>query len=91
MKAKRRLEIFWETHEITTISFIQKRSATIFCPSCRAETLTLTVAEAAAVLKFSEFAVFRLVETNQIHSIETTAGNLLVCGKSLAALAQEKL
>ena len=83
MKEKRRLEVFWETHEITTISFKPNHSATIFCESCKTETLHLTVSEAASVLKFSEFAIFRFVETNQIHSIETAAGFLLVCGDSL--------
>jgi len=91
MKEKRRLEVFWETHEITTISFRRNRSATIFCQSCNTETLHLTVAGAALVLRFSEFAIFRLVETNQIHSIETAAGMMLVCGNSLTALAREKV
>ena len=83
MKEKRRLEVVWETHEITTISFRRNRSATVFCQSCQTETLHLTVAEAASILKFSEFAIFRFVETNQIHSIESGAGSLLVCGDSL--------
>ena len=91
MKEKRRLEVCWETHEITTISFKRGFSATVFCQSCNAETLCLTVSEAASVLKFSEFAIFRLVETNQIHSIETAAGFLLVCGNSLSVLAREKV
>jgi len=84
MKAKKRLEIVWETREITTISFNQNRRATVFCQSCSAETLHLTVSEAASILKFSEFAIFRFVETNQIHSIETGSGSLLICGDSLS-------
>ena len=86
MKAKKRLEVFWETHEITTISFRRGFSATIYCQSCNAETLHLSIAEAATILKFSEFAIFRFIEINQIHSIETAAGFLLVCGNSLTAL-----
>ena len=83
IKEKKRLEVFWETREITTISFRQNRAAAVFCPSCQTETLHLTVAEAAAVLKFSDLAVFRFIETSRIHSIETAAGRLLVCGNSL--------
>jgi hypothetical protein len=83
MKEKKRLEIVWETHEITTISFKRGASAPVLCRTCNAETLHLTVSEAASVLKFSELAVFRRVETNQIHSNETAAGTLLVCGNSL--------
>ena len=85
MKEKRRLEVVWETHEITTISFRRNRSATVYCQSCQTETLYLTVAEAASILKFSEFAIFRLVKTKQIHSTETAAGFLLVCGNSLSS------
>ena len=86
MKEKKRLEVVWETREITTISFRRNRPATIYCQPCHAETLHLTVSEAAAILRFSEFAIFRLVETNQFHSTETAAGLTLVCGNSLAAL-----
>lgn len=91
MKGKKRLEVVWETREITTISFKRNRSAMVFCRTCEIETLYLTVAEAALILKFSEFAIFRLVETNRIHSIETAAGFTLVCGNSLSALAKEEL
>lgn len=91
MKEKRRLEVVWETREITTISFRRNHSAAVFCPSCQTDTLHLTVSEAASIAKFSEFAIFRFVETNQVHSIETAAGFLLVCGNSLSVLAQEKL
>lgn len=91
MKEKNRLKVFWETREITTISFRRGVSALFFCPTCKLDALHLTVAESASVLEFSELAVFRLVETNRIHSTETAAGILLVCGKSLAALTREKL
>jgi hypothetical protein len=91
MKEKKRLEVFWETHEITMISFRQKRSATIYCQSCGTETLHLTIAESASITKFSESAIFRFVETNQIHSIESPAGFLLVCGNSLSALTREDI
>ena len=86
MKEKRRLEVVWETREITTISFKRNYSATVFCRSCQTDTLHLTVSEAASILNYSEFAIFRFVETNRIHSIETAAGFLLVCGNSLSAL-----
>lgn len=85
MKEQKRLEVFWETHEITTISFKRKLSASFFCQSCRAETLHLTVSEAASITKFSEFTIFRLVEMNQVHSIETANGQLLLCSNSLPA------
>ncbi len=89
MKEKRRVEVLLETHEVTTISFKRGFSTMAFCQPCRAETLHLSVAEAASILKFSESAIFRFTETNQVHSMET-GGMLRVCGNSLSAFGQER-
>jgi len=84
IKEKKRLEVLWETHEITTIRFKQNQpEMSLYCQSCQTETPHLTVREAASVLKISEFTIFRFVETNQIHSIENAAGFILICGNSL--------
>jgi hypothetical protein len=91
MKEKRRLEFFLETHEITTISFRRGFPTTVFCRLCQTETLHLRISQAASVLKFSEFKIFRLVQDGQIHSAENAAGQLLLCGNSLSALAQNSL
>ena len=91
MKEKRRLEVFWETREITTISFRRGFSAAGFCQSCNAETRHLTVLEAAAILKISEFAVFRLIQTGQVHSTENADRRLLLCANTLLILAEENL
>lgn len=86
MKAKRRLEIIWETHEITTISFKGNCSSMIFCEVCRSETRHLSIAEVAAVAKVSEAAVFRQAENELIHSTETADGKLLICTDSVTNL-----
>ena len=88
MKEKRHLEVLFETHEITTISFKRNHAIAVFCRLCRAKTVHLTVSEAASISNFSETAISRLVETDQIHSIEAASGWLLVCGNSLSALAK---
>jgi hypothetical protein len=79
MKAKTRLEITWETHEITTISFKGTSSSMIFCQSCQSETRHLSIAEVAAVAKISEATVFRLAEAGSIHSTERADGKFLIC------------
>ena len=90
MKAKQQTEITIETHEITIIRVNARQTTTVFCDVCRTRLGHFSVARAAAVLKISETAVFRLVENRQIHSTETAAGALLVCSNSLAALAEDR-
>jgi len=84
------MEIVWETYEITTISFNQNRRATAFCQSCRSDAPHLSVAEASALLQTTAREIFRLTEAGEIHFLETGAGELLICGNSLSALAKEK-
>ncbi len=86
MKEKKRLEVVWETHEITKISFNQHRRATAFCQSCESDAPHLSVAEAAALLQTTDREIFRLTEAGEIHYLETETGALLVCGSSLSVL-----
>ena len=88
MKMNRRTEITMETHELTIIRFSRSQKR-FFCETCAAHVSPLKVGQAALALSLSETAIFRLSESGQIHSAETTAGSLLLCGKSLAALAEE--
>ena len=83
MKAKKRLEILWETYEITTISLKQNSSMTFFCQSCRSDAPHLSIAAAAALLQTTDREIFRLTETGEIHYLETKSGTLLICGDSL--------
>ncbi|MGI8641836.1 MAG: hypothetical protein ACR2MG_18050 [Pyrinomonadaceae bacterium] len=85
MKAKKRLEIVWETHEITRIGFNQDRRTMAFCQSCQSDTLHLSIVAAATVANISETAVFRLAEAGEIHYLETESGSLLICSESLSA------
>jgi hypothetical protein len=82
MKAKKRLEVVWEKHETTTISFSHNRRAKTFCGACGSDELHLTVAEAAGLLQTTARAIFRLSEAGEIHYSETENGALLICGNS---------
>jgi len=86
MKEKKRLEIVWETHEITTISFNQNRRATIFCQSCRSDAPHLSVAEAAALLQTTTREIYRQIESGEMHFIEMLEIKILVCGRFLLAV-----
>ena len=89
MKEKKRLEITFETHELTIIRF-GRNQKTDFCTVCRAHTPHLSVAESVAILSLSEKAIFRLAENGQIHACETADGLLRLCGNSLVNLANDE-
>jgi hypothetical protein len=82
MKAKRRIQVTFETHETTVIRFGQNQKM-FFCQSCQAETRHLSVAEAAFIAKVSEVTVFRLAEERLVHSIEVFNGKLMICADSI--------
>jgi hypothetical protein len=82
-------EIKFESHELTIIRVRRSQAVSAFCPQCEQEVLHLTIARAAAALQISETAVFRLVESNAVHSMETAAGALLICGNSLSELRKQ--
>jgi hypothetical protein len=82
MKAIRRTKIRWEKHELTTIRFGDK--ARFFCEECQTEANHLTVLQTATMFAVSEKTIFRLADSRQIHSTETTSGQLLICAASAA-------
>jgi hypothetical protein len=91
MKAKTRLEIVWETHEITTISFKGTSSSMIFCQLCKLETQHLSIAEVAIIARISEADVFRLAEAGSIHSTERAGGKLLICVNSVTNFEKDEI
>lgn len=79
-------EMKLETHELTIIRIQRSQAVSAFCQKCEREVLHLNIARSAAVLKISETEAFRLVESGEVHSLETTVGRLLVCSNSLSGL-----
>jgi hypothetical protein len=88
MKEKKRLEITFETHELTIVRF-RPDHPTDFCAVCRSQTPHLSVAESASVLSLAEAEIFRLAESGQIHAGENADRRLRICGNSLAAAAEK--
>ena len=89
MAIHRRTEITVETHQVTIIHLSQHQTATAFCEGCQTTLSHLSVFRAAALLRLRETAMFRLVESGQLHATENAQGSLLVCANSLSALAKE--
>ena len=73
-----------ETHEINILTqpiLTEKR----FCEHCFAEVRWLVPEEAMLLANASLREIFRLIETDKIHFVESAEGFLLVCAESLEA------
>ena len=88
MKTIRRTRIKLETHELTTIRI--SRKARFFCGECLTQTDFLSVGQTAKILSVSEKTIFRLAEIEQIHSTETSNGQLLICADSAISFEKHK-
>lgn len=67
-------------HEIKLIRF--NRNSRFFCKNCQSEANYLTVPQTAMMFSVAEKTIFRLAELEQIHSVKTSSGQLLICADS---------
>jgi len=81
MEIKRTTEILIETERRFVVHH-PEHAEQIVCAHC-AE-LMLTAEQTAIVFKISHRAVYQLVEQGTLHFVETEAGVLFVCPRSLA-------
>jgi predicted DNA-binding transcriptional regulator AlpA len=65
--------------------------APVFCPSCLTAVVLLTPEEAAALTGVSVRTVYRWVEAGQVHYLETSADQLLVCPHTFPQSIEESL
>jgi hypothetical protein len=87
MKRKRRTETTIETHQMWVVTRAEK-SPVICCASCAGGSSLMVAPEEAAVLvDVNARLVYRWVEAEMIHYLETSAGELLVCLDSVALRA----
>jgi hypothetical protein len=85
MTAKRRTEITIETHRVIAIHG-RRGAALAWCEACRASVQMVTPEAAAVLARVSPRAVYRWVEAEEVHFVETADGWLLVCLNSIADL-----
>jgi len=72
-----------EARERTTIRR-GARQMIAWCDQCGAEVSMVTPNEAAALAGTEARAIFRALESGEVHFIETGEGALLICAQSLA-------
>ena len=92
MKTRRRIEITVEKRTLVlrrTVSRVPL--AAVWCPHCLSPTLLVTAEQAARLASVSARAIYRWVESEQVHYLETSEGELLVCPNSLpTTISKEK-
>lgn len=90
MKIKRKREVTVERERNITIRFGGDATEK-FCEYCAAPSMFITTDEAAISCGTTSLTIFRLVETKEIHSLETTEGLLLICFASLTEFKEKNL
>ena len=83
MKRKKKTTIVtFESRERLTIRR-GSREVMGWCQHCDAKVSMVTPAQAAAVCRTDVHAIFRGVESGEIHSVEAAEGALMICTNSL--------
>ena len=80
MGRKRRTVITIESHRLTVVR--SRRPIEMWCKRCGKEVPMLTPEAAAALAGVSPRAIYRRVESSELHIIETGTGALLICSGS---------
>jgi hypothetical protein len=84
MKSKaKKVLITTVTHEVFVVRVNEDRAIRGFCPSCETDVQMLTLDSAAKVAGLNGRKLVDQIAANEVHSIETENGHLLICGKSL--------
>lgn len=88
MKRRKRIEITVET----SLLVIRRGSkqALVWCIECSAPVQLITPEEAAVLAGVSTRTVYRRVEREQLHFVETDSGRLLICLNSLPTSTSAK-
>jgi len=83
LKARRRIRKLTLETERTFIFRSRGASRLGWCEQCQAEVELMSVADAAQETKFSELALYQLIEAGALHFEREGAVNILVCLDSL--------
>lgn len=89
MNRTRRIEITVERRRLVMQNATPP--APVFCPSCPTPVVLLTPKEAAALTGISVRMVYRWVEADLVHYLETSADQLLVCPHTFPPFIEESL
>ena len=83
---KRRIELSIESEKITLRG---PAPAISWCGECEKQSMRITSEQAALLAGVSEMLIYRMIEAELLHHIETPDGRLRICMASLASVAGE--
>jgi hypothetical protein len=83
MAKTRRTQIRIETHEIKVLR-LRSRPASALCARCGEIVTALTPEQTADVLGITQEDVFRLVEGERVHPVNSERVQAFICGNSFA-------
>lgn len=81
MTTRKRTRITVETERLLIIS--RRQGAMNWCAGCNKRVKMISVDEAAALTQVSSRTIYRWVEAEKLHFIESTDGLLRICARSL--------
>ncbi len=84
MRLRRQFVITAEKTETYTVRQEPLQSFQAYCERCDEVTRFLTVDQTVNVTGLGARTIFRLVEAEQLHALETAEGYLFLCPKSVA-------
>jgi hypothetical protein len=82
MKTNRRIEITVEKHRLVVLSR-RNHSTAAWCDACGEQVQMVTPDEAAQLCSVSTRTIYRRIETQGVHFMETEKGFSLICLQSL--------
>ena len=82
MTNAKKILITTESHETYTLHINSKNGAVGHCAKCNAQVEILSLEQAVSMTEIHTRDIVRLVDTKQIHAIETNTGHYLICSAS---------
>ena len=82
MTRAKKILITTESHEIFTLHVNSGRGAVGFCRLCDADVEMLSLEQAVTLTRIHTRDLVRLMDSHEVHAIETESGHYLVCADS---------
>jgi hypothetical protein len=90
MTNAKKILITTESHETYTLRIIGKSGTIGYCDKCDAQVEILSLEQAVSLTHIHTRDLVRLVDTAQIHAVETNTGHYLICSASANEYLRER-